>query len=65
MHPHCVEEWQQGELRRAEHEGHADATHAQLPLTQLSPVAHAWVDPQPPQLFRSVCSFTHPPLHGV
>ncbi len=45
--------------------GHPDATHAHEPLSQLSPLAQAWPDPQPPQLFLSVCSFTQAPLQLV
>jgi hypothetical protein len=47
--------------------GHPDATQVQAPLWQLSPPAQTWVipDPQPPQLFLSVCSFTQAPLQPV
>jgi hypothetical protein len=45
--------------------GHDDALHTQAPLWQTCPLAHACVDPQPPQLAVSVCSFTHAPLHAV
>jgi hypothetical protein len=55
---------QHGVVRRGQL-GHPDATQVHAPLWQLSPVAQAWVDPQPPQLFLSVCSFTHAPLQLV
>jgi hypothetical protein len=37
----------------------------QAPDWQTNPLAHANADPQPPQLFLSVCSLTHAPLHAV
>jgi hypothetical protein len=41
------------------------AGQAHAPFTQVSPPLHTCVDPQPPQLFGSVCSLTQAPLHAV
>jgi hypothetical protein len=35
------------------------------PATHVSPLGHANVAPQPPQLLLSACSSTHPELHIV
>jgi hypothetical protein len=48
-----------------EHAGHCAATHSHFPLWQTCPPLHANDEPHPPQLFLSVCSFTHEPLHAV
>lgn len=63
--PQAPDDLQHGEESRPVHAGHPDATHLQAPDTQLSPPVHANVDPQPPQLFRSVCSLTQAALHAV
>jgi hypothetical protein len=62
--PHAVLLLQQGNCRSGQL-GHPEATHLQLPLWQDWPLAHAKPDPQPPQLFLSVCSLTQAPLQSV
>jgi hypothetical protein len=46
-------------------EGHPEATHLHAPVEHDRPPRHAKVDPQPPQLLRSVSSFTQVPLQAV
>jgi hypothetical protein len=62
--PHVPAAVQQGPSSGG-HERHSEATHAQAPLSQTRPPVHAYADPQPPQLLRSVCSFTQAPLQGL
>jgi hypothetical protein len=50
---------------RTGHAGHAIALHLQVPLWHVRPLEHAKLDPQPPQLFLSVCSLTQAPLQSV
>jgi hypothetical protein len=64
-HPQEPFPLQHGEVSKPEQPGHPEGAHAHAPLTQLSPLVQAWVEPHPPQLFRSVCSFTHAPLQAV
>lgn len=61
--PHCVLFLQQGSARK--HAGHRDATHKHAPPSQLCPLPHTYVEPQPPQLFGSLVSSTHEPLQSA
>jgi hypothetical protein len=62
--PHAVLLLQQGNCRTGQL-GQDIALHLQLPLWHVRPLAQAKVDPQPPQLFLSVCSLTQAPLQRV
>jgi hypothetical protein len=62
--PHAVLLLQHGNCRSGQL-GHPEATHLQLPLWQDWLLAQTKPDPQPPQLFLSVCSLTQAPLQSV
>jgi hypothetical protein len=65
VQPHVTAVLQHGPKLSSPQRGQPDETHVHEPFWQLKPIAQAWVEPQPPQLFRSVCSLTHAPLQDV
>lgn len=62
-HPHAPADVQHA--APSPHPGQPEAMHLHAPPEHDRPFRHAFVDPHPPQLLRSVCSFTHAPLHPV
>jgi hypothetical protein len=65
LQPQVVLFLQQGPRLSSPQLGQPDETHVHEPFWQLKPLAQAWVEPQPPQLFLSVCSLTQAPLQAV
>jgi hypothetical protein len=64
-HPHAVVDLQHANVTNGMHPVHEFAEQAHTPLWHVSGLAHAWVDPHPPQVLLSVCSLTQAPLHKV
>ena len=66
MQPHLPADVQHAEAVRPHPAlGQPEATHLHAPVEHERPFRHACVVPQPPQLLRSVSSFTQVPLHSV